>query len=198
MKIDFEKYTDGLVPAVVQDYMTHKVLMLGFMNAEAVDKTMELQKVTFFSRSKQRLWTKGEESGHFLHLKSIAVDCDNDSLLIQANPEGPTCHTGADTCWNEKNHADHFLTYLEQIIELRKNGNPDESYVAKMFAKGINKIAQKVGEEAVEMVIEAKDDNADLFLNESADLLFHYLLLLNAKGHNLAEVLQILQSRHAK
>ena len=198
MKIDFEKYTDGLVPAVVLDYMTHKVLMLGFMSAEAVDKTMELQRVTFFSRSKQRLWTKGEESGHFLHLKSIAVDCDNDTLLIKALPEGPTCHTGADTCWNEKNHADHFLTYLEQIIELRKKGNPDESYVARMFAKGLNKIAQKVGEEAVEMVIEAKDDNADLFLNESADLLFHYLLLLNAKGHNLAEVLQILQSRHAK
>lgn len=168
------------------------------MSAEAVDKTMELQKVTFFSRSKQRLWTKGEESGHFLHLKSIAVDCDNDTLLIKALPEGPTCHTGADTCWNEKNHADHFLTYLEQIIELRKKGNPDESYVARMFAKGLNKIAQKVGEEAVEMVIEAKDDNANLFLNESADLLFHYLLLLNAKGHNLAEVLQILQSRHAK
>lgn len=198
MKIDFEKYTDGLVPAVVQDYMTHKVLMLGFMSAEAVDKTMELQKVTFFSRSKQRLWTKGEESGHFLHLKSIAVDCDNDTLLIKALPEGPTCHTGADTCWNEKNHADHFLTYLEQIIELRKKGNPDESYVARMFVKGLNKIAQKVGEEAVEMVIEAKDSNPDLFLNESADLLFHYLLLLNAKGHNLAEVLQILQSRHAK
>lgn len=198
MKIDFKKYADGLVPAVVQDFQTHKVLMLGFMNEEAVEKTMELQKVTFFSRSKQRLWTKGEESGHFLHLKSITVDCDNDSLLIQAIPEGPTCHTGADTCWNEKNHADHFLTYLEQIIELRKKGNPEESYVAKMFAKGLNKIAQKVGEEAVEMVIEAKDDNTDLFLNESADLLFHYLLLLNAKGHNLAEVLQILQSRHAK
>ena len=198
MKIDFKKYADGLVPAVVQDFQTHKVLMLGFMNEEAVEKTMELQKVTFFSRSKQRLWTKGEESGHFLHLKSISVDCDNDSLLIQAIPEGPTCHTGADTCWNEKNHADHFLTYLEQIIELRKKGNPEESYVAKMFVKGLNKIAQKVGEEAVEMVIEAKDDNADLFLNESADLLFHYLLLLNAKGHNLAEVLQILQSRHAK
>ncbi|WP_438945694.1 bifunctional phosphoribosyl-AMP cyclohydrolase/phosphoribosyl-ATP diphosphatase HisIE [Sediminibacterium sp.] len=198
MKIDFDKYADGLVPAVVQDYQTHKVLMLGFMNAEAVEKTMELQKVTFFSRSKQRLWTKGEESGHFLHLKSIAVDCDNDTVLIKAIPEGPTCHTGADTCWNEKNHADHFLTYLEQIIELRKKGNPEESYVARMFAKGINKIAQKVGEEAVEMVIEAKDNNADLFLNESADLLFHYLLLLNAKGHNLAEVLQILQSRHSK
>lgn len=198
MKIDFDKYADGLVPAVVQDCQTHKVLMLGFMNAEAVEKTMELQKVTFFSRSKQRLWTKGEESGHFLHLKSIAVDCDNDTVLIKAIPEGPTCHTGADTCWNEKNHEEHFLTYLEQIIELRKNGNPEESYVARMFAKGINKIAQKVGEEAVEMVIEAKDDNTDLFLNESADLLFHYLLLLNAKGHNLAEVLQILQSRHAK
>ncbi len=198
MKIDFDKYADGLVPAVVQDYQTHKVLMLGFMNAEAVEKTMELQKVTFFSRSKQRLWTKGEESGHFLHLKSIAVDCDNDTVLIKAIPEGPTCHTGADTCWNEKNHEEHFLTYLEQIIELRKNGNPEESYVARMFAKGINKIAQKVGEEAVEMVIEAKDNNADLFLNESADLLFHYLLLLNAKGHNLAEVLQILQSRHSK
>lgn len=198
MKIDFEKYTDGLVPAVIQDFQTHKVLMLGFMNAEAVEKTMELQKVTFFSRSKQRLWTKGEESGYFLHLKSIAVDCDNDTLLIQALPEGPTCHTGSDTCWNEKNHADHFLTYLEQIIALRKNGSPDESYVAKMFAKGLNKIAQKVGEEAVEMVIEAKDNNAELFLNESADLLFHYLLLLNAKGHNLAEVLQILQSRHAQ
>jgi len=198
MKIDFDKYADGLVPAVVQDYQTHKVLMLGFMNAEAIEKTMELQKVTFFSRSKQRLWTKGEESGHFLHLKSIAVDCDNDTVLIKAIPEGPTCHTGADTCWNEKNHADHFLTYLEQIIELRKKGNPEESYVARMFAKGINKIAQKVGEEAVEMVIEAKDNNADLFLNESADLLFHYLLLLNAKGHNLAEVLQILQSRHSK
>lgn len=198
MKIDFDKYADGLVPAVVQDYQTHKVLMLGFMNAEAVEKTLELQKVTFFSRSKQRLWTKGEESGHFLHLKSIAVDCDNDTVLIKAIPEGPTCHTGADTCWNEKNHADHFLTYLEQIIELRKKGNPEESYVARMFAKGINKIAQKVGEESVEMVIEAKDNNADLFLNESADLLFHYLLLLNAKGHNLAEVLQILQSRHSK
>lgn len=198
MKIDFEKYSDGLVPAVIQDFQTHKVLMLGFMNAEAVEKTLELQKVTFFSRSKQRLWTKGEESGHYLHLKSIAVDCDNDTLLIQALPEGPTCHTGSDTCWNEKNHADHFLTYLEQIITLRKNGSPDESYVARMFAKGRNKIAQKVGEEAVEMVIEAKDNNTELFLNESADLLFHYLLLLNAKGHNLAEVLQILQSRHAK
>lgn len=198
MKIDFEKYSDGLVPAVIQDFQTHKVLMLGFMNAEAVEKTLELQKVTFFSRSKQRLWTKGEESGHYLHLKSIAVDCDNDTLLIQALPEGPTCHTGSDTCWNEKNHADHFLTYLEQIITLRKNGSPDESYVARMFAKGLNKIAQKVGEEAVEMVIEAKDNNTELFLNESADLLFHYLLLLNAKGHNLAEVLQILQSRHAQ
>ena len=198
MKVDYSKYKDGLVPAIVQDFNTQKVLMLGFMNAEALSVTEQSGKVTFYSRSKDRLWTKGEESGHFLLVKQILNDCDNDTLLIKALPEGPTCHTGADTCWNEKNHADHFLTYLEQIIELRKKGNPDESYVARMFAKGLNKIAQKVGEEAVEMVIEAKDDNANLFLNESADLLFHYLLLLNAKGHNLAEVLQILQSRHAK
>jgi phosphoribosyl-ATP pyrophosphohydrolase/phosphoribosyl-AMP cyclohydrolase len=144
------------------------------------------------------LWTKGEESGHFLEVKSIAVDCDNDTLLIKADPLGPTCHTGADTCWSEPNHTDDFLLYLEEIINLRKLAPIEESYVAKMFSKGINKIAQKVGEEAVEMVIEAKDNNAELFLNESADLLFHYLLLLNAKGHHLAEVLSILQKRHSK
>jgi phosphoribosyl-ATP pyrophosphohydrolase/phosphoribosyl-AMP cyclohydrolase len=198
MKIDFNKYQDGLVPAIIQDYQTNKVLMLGFMNQAAVDQTFETQKVTFFSRTKQRLWTKGEESGNFLNLKSIQLDCDNDSLLIKVHPNGPTCHTGADTCWSETNHSNHFLEYLEQIIELRKQGDPSNSYVAKMFEKGLNKIAQKVGEEAVEMVIEAKDDNKVLFLNESADLLFHYLLLLNAKGHNLAEVLNILQLRHAK
>jgi phosphoribosyl-ATP pyrophosphohydrolase/phosphoribosyl-AMP cyclohydrolase len=198
MKIDFNKYQDGLVPAIIQDYQTNKVLMLGFMNQAAVDQTFEKQKVTFFSRTKQRLWTKGEESGNFLNLKSIQLDCDNDSLLIKVHPNGPTCHTGADTCWSETNHSSHFLEYLEQIIELRKQGDPSNSYVAKMFEKGLNKIAQKVGEEAVEMVIEAKDDNKALFLNESADLLFHYLLLLNAKGHNLAEVLNILQLRHAK
>ncbi|TAH10679.1 MAG: bifunctional phosphoribosyl-AMP cyclohydrolase/phosphoribosyl-ATP diphosphatase HisIE [Sphingobacteriia bacterium] len=198
MIINFEKYPDGLVPAIIQDHQTHKVLMLGFMNEEAYKQTLSLGKVTFYSRSKNRLWTKGEESGHFLELKSIAVDCDNDTLLIKAHPNGPTCHTGADTCWSEPNHTDDFLLYLEEIINIRKIAPVEDSYVAKMFAKGINKIAQKVGEEAVEMVIEAKDNNPELFLNESADLLFHYLLLLNAKGHTLAEVPSILQKRHSK
>jgi phosphoribosyl-ATP pyrophosphohydrolase/phosphoribosyl-AMP cyclohydrolase len=198
MNIDFAKYTDGLVPVVIQDYNTHKVLMLGFMNDEAFNQTSATGRVTFYSRSKLRLWTKGEESGNFLEVRSIAVDCDNDTLLIKVHPLGPTCHTGADTCWNEPNHPDNFLEYLEEIIQLRKQAGAEESYVAKMFSKGLNKIAQKVGEEAVEMVIEAKDDNKELFLNESADLLFHYLLLLNAKGHNLADVLTILKKRHSK
>lgn len=198
MKIDFDKYPDKLVPAIIQDFTTHKVLMLGFMNEEAVKKTEETGRVTFYSRSKQRLWTKGEESGHFLQLKSIAVDCDNDTLLVKAIPNGPTCHTGADTCWSEPNHSNDFLVYLEDIIQLRKQAAPEDSYVAKMFAKGINKIAQKVGEEAVELVIEAKDDNKDLFLGEAADLLFHYLLLINAKGYTLADVLDILRNRHSK
>ncbi len=198
MKIDFAKYSDGLVPAIVQDYNTHVVLMLGFMNEEALTKTEQTGKVTFFSRSKQRLWTKGEESGHFLELKSIAADCDKDTLLIKAHPTGPVCHTGADTCWSESNSTDNFLIYLEEIIRLRKKVSPEESYVARLFSKGINKIAQKVGEEAVELVIEAKDDNDELFLNEAADLMFHYLLLLNAKGHNLQAVIDILQKRHSK
>lgn len=198
MKVDFNKYSDGLVPAVIQDYQTHKVLMLGFMNEEALAKTTETGKVTFYSRSKQRLWTKGEESGHFLELKSIASDCDDDTLLIKVHPIGPTCHTGADTCWSEPNHSEDFLLYLQDIINLRKKAPVEDSYVARMFSKGLNKIAQKVGEEAVEMVIEAKDNNTELFLNESADLLFHYLLLLNAKGHTLADVLAILQKRHSK
>jgi phosphoribosyl-ATP pyrophosphohydrolase/phosphoribosyl-AMP cyclohydrolase len=198
MKIDFAKYSDGLVPAIVQDFHTHKVLMLGFMNAAALEKTEQTGKVTFYSRTKQRLWTKGEESGNFLELKSISEDCDHDTLLIKAHPLGPVCHTGADTCWSETNQNDNFLLYLEDIIRLRKQVAPEESYVAKMFAKGINKIAQKVGEEAVEMVIEAKDNNDELFLNEAADLLFHYLLLLNAKGHNLQSVIDILQKRHSK
>lgn len=198
MKVDFAKYSDGLVPAIVQDFNTHKVLMLGFMNQEALDKTEATGKVTFYSRSKQRLWTKGEESGNFLELKSMAVDCDNDTLLIQVHPLGPVCHTGADTCWSERNHSEDFLLYLEDIIRLRKQVSPDESYVAKLFSKGMNKIAQKVGEEAVELVIEAKDDNTDLFLNEAADLLFHYLLLLNAKGHNLGAVIDILKKRHSR
>ncbi|MGN6438453.1 MAG: bifunctional phosphoribosyl-AMP cyclohydrolase/phosphoribosyl-ATP diphosphatase HisIE [Agriterribacter sp.] len=198
MNIDFKKYSDGLVPAIVQDVDTQKVLMLGFMNEDAWKTTMQTSKVTFYSRSKKRLWTKGEESGNFLELKSAAVDCDHDTLLIKAHPLGPVCHTGADTCWDEKNHKDDFLYYLEDIIELRKKTSPDESYVAKLFKKGINKIAQKVGEEAVETVIEAKDNNDELFLNESADLLFHYLILLNAKGYRLKDVTDILQQRHSK
>ena len=197
MRVDFKKYGDGLVPAIVQDYTTHKVLMLGFMNEEALHKTETSGRVTFYSRSKKRLWTKGEESGNFLELKSIAVDCDNDTLLIKANPLGPVCHTGADTCWSEKNHDEDFLFYLEDIINLRRKAPPESSYVASLFAKGINKIAQKVGEEAVEVVIEAKDKNDELFLNESADLLFHYLILLNAKGYKLQDVLYILQKRHS-
>lgn len=195
MEPDFSK---GLLPAIIQDANTHKVLMLGFMNQEALDKTMELGRVTFFSRSKNRLWTKGEESGHFLELKSMAVDCDKDTLLIKAVPHGPTCHTGADTCWAETNHSDDFLVYLEEIINLRKKSSDEKSYVRSLFQKGINKIAQKVGEEAVELVIEAKDDNKELFVNEAADLLFHYLILLNSKGHTLKDVINVLQDRHAK
>jgi phosphoribosyl-AMP cyclohydrolase / phosphoribosyl-ATP pyrophosphohydrolase len=198
MKIDFKKYSDGLAPAVIQDFKTQKVLMLGFMNEEALNKTMAEGKVTFFSRGKQRLWTKGEESGNHLLVKEVLSDCDNDTLLIKAEPLGPTCHTGADTCWSERNHSDNFLFYLEDIIKLRKTSTDDTSYVRQLFKKGINKIAQKVGEEAVEMVIEAKDSNDELFLNESADLLFHYLLLLNAKGHNLQDVINVLTKRHSK
>ncbi|HTI08767.1 MAG TPA: bifunctional phosphoribosyl-AMP cyclohydrolase/phosphoribosyl-ATP diphosphatase HisIE [Puia sp.] len=197
MKVDFKKYSDGLVPAIVQDSQTGKVLMLGFMNEEALERTEKEGKVTFFSRSKGRLWTKGEESGHFLLLKSLAVDCDQDTLLIKAEPLGPVCHTGADTCWDEKNHKDDFLASLEETIEDRKlNADPEGSYVASLFNKGINKIAQKVGEEAVELVIEAKDHDEKLFLNEAADLLFHYLILLNAKGYSLEDVTTILKQRH--
>lgn len=198
MKVDFQKYPDGLVPAIIQDHSTQKVLMMGFMNEDALHKTEATGKVCFYSRSKKRLWTKGEESGHFLELKSIAVDCDNDTLLIKAHPLGPTCHTGADTCWSEPNHAENFLIYLEEIIELRKQTSPDASYVSGLFAKGLNKIAQKVGEEAVEVVIEAKDQNDLLFLNEAADLIFHYLILLNAKGFRLEDVIDILKDRHSK
>jgi phosphoribosyl-ATP pyrophosphohydrolase/phosphoribosyl-AMP cyclohydrolase len=197
VKIDFSKYSDGLVPCIVQDFDTKKVLMLGFMNDEAVKKTEEIGKVTFYSRSKKRLWTKGEESGNFLMLKEMLVDCDDDTILIKAEPLGPVCHTGADTCFSEKNHAEDFLQYLEHIIDLRKNALPEESYVARLLATGINKVAQKVGEEAVELVIEAKDDNKELFLNEAADLMFHYLLLLNAKGYKLRHVIEILQKRHS-
>ena len=196
MKVDFKKYQDGLVPAIVQDYVTQKVLMLGFMNEEALKKTEQTGLVTFFSRSKNRLWTKGEESGNHLQLRQILLDCDKDTLLIKAEPKGPVCHTGADTCWSEKNHKEDFLYYLEHIVELRRNGTEEKSYVKSLFAKGINKIAQKVGEEAVELVIEAKDVNRELFLNEAADLLFHYIVLLQAKDCSLSEVIQVLQQRH--
>ncbi len=198
MDIDFSKYRDGLVPAIIQDIVTSKVLMLGFMNEEALEKTIETGKVTFYSRTKKRLWTKGEESGNFLFLKELLLDCDKDTLLIKANPVGPVCHTGADTCFNETNGGDNFLNHLEEVIEQRKLSSPEESYVSKLFSKGLNKIVQKVGEEAVEVVIEAKDDNRELFLNESADLLFHYLILLNAKGYKLQNVIEILQKRHSK
>jgi phosphoribosyl-ATP pyrophosphohydrolase/phosphoribosyl-AMP cyclohydrolase len=193
---DFSKYTDGLVPAIVQDIHTSKVLMLGFMNEAALAKTKESGNVTFFSRSKQRLWTKGEESGHFLKLKQMMLDCDLDTLLIKAEPVGPTCHTGADTCWSEKNHSDNFLLYLQDIIDLRRKGTDEASYVHSLFKKGINKIAQKVGEEAVELVIEAKDNHRDLFLNEAADLLFHFIILLRAKDCSLQDVMHILEKRH--
>jgi phosphoribosyl-ATP pyrophosphohydrolase/phosphoribosyl-AMP cyclohydrolase len=196
--IDFSKYTDGLVPAIVQDIETSKVLMLGFMNVAAIEKTLSTKKVTFFSRSKNRLWTKGEESGHFLNYKEMLLDCDADTLLIKAVPVGPTCHTGSDTCFNEENNAAHFLSYLETVIASRKNDSPESSYVASLFSKGINKIAQKVGEEAVELVIESKDDNELLFLNEASDLLFHYLILLQAKGYKLQDVIEILKNRHKK
>ncbi len=198
MKLDFTKYTNGLIPAIIQDNETKNVLMLGYMNQEALDKTLETQKITFFSRSKNRLWTKGEESGNFLELVSIQNDCDEDTLLIKVNPVGPTCHTGTDTCWQDKNEPDYgFISKLETIIEDRKNNsNSEKSYVASLFEKGINKIAQKVGEEAIEVVIEAKDANDDLFLNESADLLFHYLILLQAKGFTLKDVVKILKSRN--
>lgn len=198
MNIDFTKYADGLVPAIVQDVNTKNVLMLGFMNQAAVDATLTLQKVTFFSRSKNRLWTKGEESGNHLQYISMALDCDQDTILIQAKPVGPVCHTGTDTCWGTSNHPDalSFVANLEQVIEQRRSAAPESSYVAGLFAKGINKIAQKVGEEAVEVVIEAKDQNDGLFLDESADLLFHYLILLQAKGFKLADVVKILEKRH--
>ena len=197
MKIDFNKNADGLVPAIIQDATSKNVLMLGYMNLEAFEKTQITKKVTFFSRTKNRLWTKGEESGNFLNLVDLKLDCDNDTLLIFVNPLGPTCHTGSDTCWNDSNTESYgFISKLEETIENRiENADASNSYVASLFKKGINKVAQKVGEEAVEVVIEAKDTNDDLFLNESADLLFHYLLLLQAKGFKLNDVVEVLKGR---
>lgn len=198
MELDFDKSPEGLLPAIIQDAETFNVLMLGYMNKEALEQTIASQKVTFFSRSKNRLWTKGEESGNYLELVSIKADCDADTLLIFARPHGPVCHTGTDTCWGADNKSNFgFLSELEKVIADRKlNPNNEKSYVASLFAKGINKIAQKVGEEAVETVIEAKDNNDDLFLNEAADLLFHYLILLQAKGFQLSDIAQVLKSRH--
>jgi phosphoribosyl-AMP cyclohydrolase / phosphoribosyl-ATP pyrophosphohydrolase len=197
MKIDFNKNNDGLVPAIIQDATTKNVLMLGYMNEEAFKKTEETKLVTFFSRNKNRLWTKGEESGNVLHLVDIKLDCDNDTLLISVSPNGPTCHKGSDTCWNEENSQKYgFFSSLEETITERiANKDTQKSYVASLFAKGINKVAQKVGEEAVETVIEALDDNDELFLYESADLLFHYLLLLQAKGFTLKDIEAELKGR---
>jgi len=197
MKLDFEKYSDGLVPVIVQDHKTNIVLMLGFMNEEALQKTQSLGKVTFYSRSKQRLWTKGEESGNFLLLKEVMVDCDNDTLLIKAEPAGPVCHTGADTCFGETNRADFLQTLADQIMQRFENRSRS-SYTSNLFDKGINKVAQKLGEEAIELVIEAKDDNKDLFLNEAADLLYHYMVLLQAKGFSIDDVKKVLAGRHKK
>ena len=197
MTIDFNKNSEGLVPAIIQDATSKNVLMLGYMNLEAFEKTQNTKKVTFFSRTKNRLWTKGEESGNFLNLVDLKLDCDNDTLLIFVNPVGPTCHTGSDTCWNDSNLTSYgFISKLEETIENRiEHADASNSYVASLFKKGINKVAQKVGEEAVEVIIEAKDTNDDLFLNESADLLFHYLLLLQAKGFKLNDVVEVLKER---
>jgi len=179
--LDFAK-GDGLIPAVIQDAGTGKVLMVGYMDREALEKTLSERVVTFYSRSKGRLWTKGETSGNSLHLVDILADCDQDTLLVKVTPAGPACHTGSDTCWDERNEPGDFLHHLEAVIRDRQASHSEQSYTSSLFLKGINKIAQKVGEEAVELVIEAKDDNDELFLNEAADLLFHYLVLLTAKG----------------
>ena len=195
MNPDFSKYADGLMPVIIQDSISNKVLMLGFMNEESFAKTNADGKVTFFSRSKQRLWTKGETSNNFLLVKEIIVDCDNDTLLIKASPTGPVCHTGADTCFNE-NNSSFSLEKLEGIIADRKNNPSASSYTSSLFAKGMNKIAQKVGEEAVELVIESKDENKEKFLDEAADLLYHYLVLLKAKNYKLQDVINVLAQRH--
>jgi phosphoribosyl-ATP pyrophosphohydrolase/phosphoribosyl-AMP cyclohydrolase len=197
MNIDFNKNNDGLVPAIIQDATTKNVLMLGYMNEEAFKKTQETKLITFYSRTNKRLWIKGEESGNVLQLVDLKLDCDNDTLLISVNPKGPTCHKGSDTCWNEENSANYgFFSTLENTITERvANKDTKKSYVASLFDKGINKIAQKVGEEAVETVIEAMDDNDALFIYESADLLFHYLMLLQAKGFTLKDIEAELKGR---
>lgn len=195
MKLEFEKYADGLVPAIVQDASTGDVLMLGFMNAEAVAATESTGRVTFFSRSKERLWTKGESSGNFLEVVSITSDCDNDTLLIKARPAGPVCHTGTTTCFGETETNLQVLTELERVIDDRRSNPTEGSYVSKLFDRGLNKIAQKVGEEAVETVIAAKDDDLEDFKNEAADLLFHYLILLQARQMRLEDIASVLRER---
>ena len=196
MELNFSKNKDGLIPVIIQDSITKTVLMLGYMNDEAIRKTKKTGNVTFYSRTKKRLWTKGEESGNFLRLVNMKVDCDNDTILIYVKPEGPTCHLGTDSCWGEKNLSKFgYLSQLEEIIAERKKDDKKNSYVASLFREGINKIAQKVGEEATETIIEAKDENKQLFLNESADLLFHYLILLQAKGFRLSDVEKVLLTR---
>ena len=195
MNLDFSKNKDGLVPAIIQDNTTHKVLMLGYLNKESLSLTLSSNVVHFYSRTKQRIWKKGEESGNELHVVSLKEDCDNDTVLIKVNPVGPVCHKGDDTCFEEINKSENFIDILEGVIENRKNNLDESSYVSNLFRKGTNKIAQKVGEEAVEMVIEAKDNNGKLFLNESADLLFHYLILLQDKGYKMKNVIDVLKSR---
>lgn len=195
-KINFDK-TQGLIPCIVQDAKTNVVLMLGYMNREALEKTLSENKLTFFSRTRERLWTKGETSGNYLHLVEVKRDCDDDTLLFKVRPEGPTCHTGADTCFDEANEYSG-LEFLEAIIQERKKNPKPGSYTNQLFDSGINKVAQKVGEEAVELIIEAKDDNKELFLNEAADLMYHYLVLLTAKGYQLEDVLAVLRKRHSK
>ncbi|UII20438.1 bifunctional phosphoribosyl-AMP cyclohydrolase/phosphoribosyl-ATP diphosphatase HisIE [Fulvivirga ligni] len=193
---DFNKQ-NGLIPAVVQDYFTKKVLMLGFMNQEAFEKTQQENRVTFYSRTKERLWTKGETSGNFLEVRSMALDCDNDTVLIQAIPAGPVCHTGTDTCFGDEANTSTDLGFLESTIQNRKNNPQEGSYTNSLLNRGINKVAQKVGEEAVELVIEAKDDDKKLFLNEAADLMYHYLVLLAAKDFTLNDVIEVLKERHS-
>lgn len=197
MDIEKLKFDEkGLIPAIVQDANTGVVLMQAYMNRESLEETLKSGKVCFFSRSRQKLWTKGEESGNFLLFKSVLADCDNDSLLVKAVPAGPTCHTGTDTCWGEVNREVDFLFFLQRYLQKRKEDSPEISYTARLIQRGINKVAQKVGEEAVELVIEAKDDNEDLFLNEAADLMYHYIVLLIAKGYGLEDVIKVLEERH--
>jgi len=195
MKIDFEKSADGLIPTIIQDATTQKVLMLGYMNREAFEQTEKSGKVTFFSRSRQCLWTKGETSGNFLLVKEIFLDCDADTVLIKANPAGAVCHSGADTCFNETNENENYLLELENVIRERKDNPNENSYTSELFQKGLNKIAQKVGEEAVELIIEAKDDNPELFKAEAADLLYHLIVLLQAKNVGLNDIFETLKQR---